>query len=511
MASTMLSGDRPVSVAEPPLRGSGRQPDPAWVRPCLIALLAATALLYLWGLGASGWANDFYSAAVQAATKSWKAFFFGSSDGANFITVDKAPAALWVMGISARLFGVNAWSILVPQALAGVASVAVLYATVRRWFRPGAALLAGAVLAATPVAALMFRFNNPDALLVLLLIGSAYATTRAVESGKTKWLVLAGALVGFGFLAKMLQALLVVPALGITYLVAGPTPLRRRIAQLLAGAAAMVAAGGWWVAIVELIPPSRRPYIGGSQDNSVFNLLFGYNGFGRLTGNEAGSVGGQGPSRQPVGPDRVDPDVQRRVRRADQLAAAGRGAAAGGHARDHPRGASHEPDPRRHAPVGRLARDHGGHVQPRPGDHPPVLLRGPGARHRCRRGHRRRAPLEPAGRPGGAGAPGRDRRGDGGVVLLPARAHARMAPGPPDVGARGRARHLHRSPGRRPVEPSSAGRGRGRRPRLRTARAQRLHRRHRGHAPLRCHPLGRSRRRRLRLRPRPGWRRWSVP
>src|SRR5947209_798519 len=294
MASTMLSGDRPVSVAEPPLRGSGRQPDPAWVRPCLIALLAATALLYLWGLGASGWANDFYSAAVQAATKSWTAFFFGSSDGANFITVDKAPAALWVMGISARLFGVNAWSILVPQALAGVASVAVLYATVRRWFPPAAALLAGAVLAATPVAALMFRFNNPDALLVLLLIGSAYATTRAVETGRTRWLVLAGALVGFGFLAKMLQALLVVPALGLTYLVAGPTPLGRRLVQLLAGGAAVIAGAGWWVAIVELWPASSRPYIGGSQDNSVWNLMFGYNGFGRLTGNEAGSVGGGG-------------------------------------------------------------------------------------------------------------------------------------------------------------------------------------------------------------------------
>jgi 4-amino-4-deoxy-L-arabinose transferase-like glycosyltransferase len=256
-------------------------------------------LLYLWGLGASGWANSYYSAAVQAGTTSWKALFFGSSDGANFITVDKAPAALWVMGISARLFGVNAWSILAPQALAGVASVGVLYATVRRWFPAGAALIAGAVLALTPAAALMFRFNNPDALLVLLLTGSAYALTRAVEDGRTRWLVLAGALVGFGFLAKMLQALLVLPALGLTYLVAGPTPLRRRIAQLAGGALAMVAAGGWWVALVQLTPASTRPYIGGSQDNSVWNLMFGYNGLGRLTGNEAGSVGGvgQGGSR----------------------------------------------------------------------------------------------------------------------------------------------------------------------------------------------------------------------
>ena len=148
----------------------GREDDPRWARPALLALLVGTAVLYLWDLGASGWANSFYSAAVQAGTQSWKAFFFGSSDAANFITVDKPPASLWVMELSARIFGVNAWSILVPQALEGVAAVGVLYATVRRWFAPAAALLAGAVLALTPVAALMFRFNNPDALLVLLLV-----------------------------------------------------------------------------------------------------------------------------------------------------------------------------------------------------------------------------------------------------------------------------------------------------------------------------------------------------
>src|SRR2546425_8868594 len=136
--------------------------DPRWARPALLALLGTTALLYLWGLGASGWANSFYSGAVQAGTKSWKAFFFGSSDAASFITVDKPPAALWVMELSARVFGLNSWSILVPQALEGVAAVAVLYVTVKRWFGAGPALLAGAVLATTPVAALMFRFNNPD-------------------------------------------------------------------------------------------------------------------------------------------------------------------------------------------------------------------------------------------------------------------------------------------------------------------------------------------------------------
>ena len=269
---------------------------PAWERPALITLLGATALLYLWGLGASGWANTYYSAAVQAGTKSWKAFFYGSLDSGNSITVDKSPGFLWVMELSARIFGVSSWSILVPQALEGVAAVGLLYATVRRWFPPAAALLAGLVLAATPVAALMFRFNNPDALLVLVLVGAAYALTRALERGSTGWLVFAFSLVGFGFLAKMLQALIVLPAFGLVYLFAGPPRLGRRIGQLFLAGLAMLASAGWWIAVVQLTPAASRPYIGGSQNNSLWNLMFGYNGFGRLTGNENGSVTGGGSS-----------------------------------------------------------------------------------------------------------------------------------------------------------------------------------------------------------------------
>jgi 4-amino-4-deoxy-L-arabinose transferase-like glycosyltransferase len=270
----------------------GRETDPAWVRPSLLALLVGTALLYIWGLGASGWANSFYSAAVQAGTTSWKAFFFGSFDSSNFITVDKPPASLWVMEASARIFGLNAWSVLVPQALEGVAAVGLVYATVRRHFSASAGLLAGLVLATTPVATLMFRYNNPDSLLVLLLVAAAYAVTRALESTRTRWLVLAGALVGFGFITKMLQAFLIVPGFGLVYLIYAQTTVRRRIAQLLAAAVAIVVAAGWWVAAVMLTPASARPYVGGSTNNSILQLAFGYNGFGRLTGNETGSVGG---------------------------------------------------------------------------------------------------------------------------------------------------------------------------------------------------------------------------
>ena len=185
------------SIEEPPpghLRRliRGRNEDPAWVRPGIVALLVATGFLYIWDLGASGWANSFYAAAVQAGTKSWKAFLFGSFDPSNFITVDKSPGALWVMELSGRIFGFNSWSMLVPEALEGVATVGIVYLTVRRWFPPAAGLAAGAVTALTPVAALMFRFNNPDAMLVMLMTLAAYATVRAIEEERPRWMVLAG-------------------------------------------------------------------------------------------------------------------------------------------------------------------------------------------------------------------------------------------------------------------------------------------------------------------------------
>lgn len=341
----------------------GPSDDPRWVRPALLALLGLTAVLYLWDLSASGWANSFYSAAVQAGSQSWEAFFYGSSDPANSITVDKTPASLWIMALSVRMFGLNSWSILVPQALMGVASVGLLYATIRRsmrlrqitsgagrgftfgfgrksdgsvpddsvaasygivgssygidsqlypdtvandaartvpapkWTAPAAGLIAGLVMALTPVAVLMFKFNNPDALLVLLLIGAAYALVRACEAGSAKWMALVGVLIGFGFLTKMLQAFLVLPVFAVVYLVTAPTSLGKRIRDLFIGLGALIVSAGWWVAIVELMPADMRPYIGGSQTNSIMELVLGYNGFGRLTGNETGSVtpgGGQG-------------------------------------------------------------------------------------------------------------------------------------------------------------------------------------------------------------------------
>lgn len=283
-----------ASEARPRPEGSPRWRDrPRWEHLAVGALLAVTAALYLWNLSSSGWANSFYSAAVQAGSESWRAFLYGASDAAASITVDKPPASLWIMALSVRIFGLSSWSILVPQALMGVATVGVLYASVRRRFSAGAALIAGGVLALTPVAALMFRFNNPDALLVLLLTLAAAAALRAIEGPRTtRWMVVAGVLVGFAFLTKQLQAFLVLPPIALAFIWAAPISLGKRIRDGLLAVLAMVVAGGWWVALVELVPESWRPYIGGSQNNSFLELTFGYNGLGRITGEETGSVGG---------------------------------------------------------------------------------------------------------------------------------------------------------------------------------------------------------------------------
>ncbi|WP_300400012.1 glycosyltransferase family 39 protein [Nocardioides sp.] len=295
-ARPAASRDSDDQVVETDLRPSLRQQVARLdqERAAYVVLLGATALLYLWGLGASGYANSFYSAAAQAGSESWKAFFFGASDAAGSITVDKPPLSIWPMALSVRVFGLSSWSILVPQALMGIGTVALLHATVRRVTGSGwAGIVAGATLAATPVAVLMFRFNNPDALLVLLMAAAAYAVVRALESPRAlRWMVLGGAFVGLAFLTKTLQAFLVLPALAATYAIFAAVPWRTRVLHLLAAFGSMVVAGGWWVAIVQLWPASSRPYIGGSQTNDFLELTFGYNGFGRLTGDEAGSVGG---------------------------------------------------------------------------------------------------------------------------------------------------------------------------------------------------------------------------
>jgi 4-amino-4-deoxy-L-arabinose transferase-like glycosyltransferase len=264
-----------------------------WPRLGLAAIAAGTAILYLWALDRVGYGNSYYAAAAESGSQSWRAWFFGALDPASFISVDKPPASLWLTGLSVRSFGLSSWSILLPQALAGVGTVVLLYHTVRRSFGSGAGLIAATAMAVTPVAVVMFRYNNPDALLTFLLVAAAALGIRAVETGKARWILGAFSVIGLAFLTKTTQALLMVPALGLTYLVAAPVRLRKRLLHLAAASLIMVAAAGWWLAAVELTPASSRPYVGGTHGNSALEYaLFGYNGFDRVLGETSGLQGG---------------------------------------------------------------------------------------------------------------------------------------------------------------------------------------------------------------------------
>ena len=266
----------------------------AWVLPATAAVMVLAAVLYLVNLTVSGYANVFYSGAAWAASQSWSAWFMGSIDPANFITVDKPPLATMAMGLSVRLFGLSSASILLPQALMGVATVAILMATVRRTFGAPASIIAGLVAALTPAAVLIFRYNNPDALLTLLLVGAAYALVRALETARLRWLALAGVLVGLAFETKLLQGYLVLPAFAVTYAIAGPGSIRRRLAGLAVSAVSVAVASAWWVIPMTILPLASRAFVGGSSDGSALNLVLSYDGLGRIFGGTGNNVGGGG-------------------------------------------------------------------------------------------------------------------------------------------------------------------------------------------------------------------------
>ncbi|MDF5752314.1 glycosyltransferase family 39 protein [Spongiactinospora sp. TRM90649] len=275
------------------VRGRSRRLLSRWP---LAAVLLLAAVLYTWGLSRNGHANAYYAAAVLSGTESWKAFFFGALDAGSYITVDKPPFALWVMGLSARVFGMSPWSLLLPQAAAGVATVWLVHSAVRRSVpgRPGlvAAHVAALVLALTPITVAINRDDNPDPIMVLLLTGAAWLCLAGLRDGRLRYPVLAAVLVGLAFNTKMLQAYLVLPALGGVYLFAAPGTLRRRFGALGASALALVVSSGWWMTVVDLWPKGDRPYVGGSGDNSVWDLVVGYNGLGRFLGQERDSGGG---------------------------------------------------------------------------------------------------------------------------------------------------------------------------------------------------------------------------
>lgn len=290
---------------------------PRWYTLTLLGLALATVVVYLINLSANGWANSFYSAAVQAGSENWEAFLFGSLDSSNAITVDKPPASLWLMALSVRLFGLGYVQILAPQVILAGLTVLMLARSTRimlalptlkddsqkqeyiiptRWAL-WASLAAAGIFMLSPVAALMFRYNNPDALLVTLMVAAVLATQNAIwashRGGRVwTWLVAAGIALGFGFLTKQFQVLLITPALALAWVVSSRGVWWKKLVSLLWPVGSMLISAGWWIALVELVPESMRPYVGGSQTNSFLELTFGYNGLGRLTGDEEGSVGG---------------------------------------------------------------------------------------------------------------------------------------------------------------------------------------------------------------------------
>ncbi len=297
------------SLPYPAPRALARARSRLRLRPELGALIGFAAVLNLWGLSINGWANTYYSAAVQSMTTSWHNFLFASLDQSGLMTVDKPPLSLWIQALSARVFGFHPLSLLIPQAVMGVVAVALLYDLTRRRFGRPAGFVAGLALATTPVVVAVSRHNNPDELLVLCCVAALWFAVRGLQNGSTKWLVLSGVAVGLGFETKMAVALMVVPGIAIAWMWIAPAARGRlhALRQLLLGGAALVAVGGAWPLLVTLTPAADRPWISGTSDNSIWSLIFSYNGVGRLSGQTGGPGGGGGGGMfgGPTGPLRL--------------------------------------------------------------------------------------------------------------------------------------------------------------------------------------------------------------
>ena len=295
MSATSHAAVTPVPGRRMP-RARARVLSLSRTRPELLALAGLAGSLNLWALSRNGWANDYYSAAVRSMSTSWHNFLFASLDRSGVMTVDKPPLALWVQALSVRVFGYHPLSILVPEALMGVASVLLLYDLVRRRFGRLGGFVAGLALAVTPITVAISRHNNPDALLVLCSVAALWCAVRALEDGRTRWLVAAGVAVGLGFETKMGVALVVVPGIVLAWLFIAPAGRGRlhALRQLLAGGGAMLLVGGAWPALVEIVPAANRPWISGTSDNRILSLIFEYNGVGRVDGQTGGPGGGGG-------------------------------------------------------------------------------------------------------------------------------------------------------------------------------------------------------------------------
>lgn len=288
------------------------------VRPHRVALLAITLLstyFNFWMLGQNGYGNLYYAAAVKSMGSNLHAFFFVSLDPAGFVTVDKPPLGFWMQVVSTKILGFTPFAIFLPQALAGVLSVVILYWLVRRHFGVVAGLLAALALAVSPISVVTNRNNTIDSTLMLALLLGAWTTFRAIESGQLRWLILTAVCVGLGFNIKMLEAYLVVPAFLLAFLLGANMPWVRRITQVLISGGVMVALSLAWVLAVDFIPAALRPYVGSTQNNSELSLALGYNGLQRLlgmgggTGGAPGGIGGAGGRPQGGPPSGFNPEA----------------------------------------------------------------------------------------------------------------------------------------------------------------------------------------------------------
>ncbi|MGX1549187.1 ArnT family glycosyltransferase [Streptomyces adustus] len=284
---TVTPDPPPVTPPAPP------QGAPRWSLPALIAILLLAGVLYSWNLSGSG-LNSFYSSAVFSGTQSWKAWFFGSLDAGNFMTVDKPPLALMVMGLSCRILGFGTWQMMLPMILVALATIWILHASVKRVWGHGAAAVAALVLALTPITVAINRDNNPDTLLVFLMVAGAALALRATTNGRLLPLLGSAACFGLAFNTKMLQGYIALPAVFAVYLYAATPKLGKRIVNLLLAGVVLAVSSFWWATAVSLVPADDRPYIGGSTDGTAWDLIMGYNGLGRVLGGEGNGGGGGG-------------------------------------------------------------------------------------------------------------------------------------------------------------------------------------------------------------------------
>ncbi|MEU2283194.1 glycosyltransferase family 39 protein [Streptomyces sp. NPDC013178] len=266
---------------------------PRWSLPALIAILVLAAVLYGWNLSGNS-LNSFYSAAVYSGTQSWKAWFFGSLDAGNFITVDKPPFALMIMGLSCRILGFGTWQMMAPEIAAALGTIWILHSSVKRVFGHAAAAVAALVLALTPITVAINRDNNPDTILVLLMVGGAALALRATRDDRLLPLIGSAVCFGLAFNTKMLQGYIALPAVFAVYVYASRLGWRKKVVNLALAAVALAVSSFWWATAVSLVPADDRPYIGGSTDGSAWDLIMGYNGLGRVLGGEGNGGGGGG-------------------------------------------------------------------------------------------------------------------------------------------------------------------------------------------------------------------------